>query len=491
MRETREPGEPETTMNMYPFFADLRGLPVLVVGGGAVARRKAESLLAAGARVVMGAPRLDDALARQVDEGRLAWRCGVFVPAWLDGVWLVIAATDDRALNASVAAAAAERRIFANVVDDAALSRFHVPAVIDRAPLMVAISTAGAAPALARRVRETLERVLDNALGALVALVQRHRTGIVQCHADLASRRDFHDWLHDGPVWSLLRNGRPREAEQALLDALRSKAVPPRKGSVVLVGAGPGHPGLLTLQALRALHEADVILHDQLASAEVLAMARRDAERIDVGKRCGGRQVAQERIHRLMLAHARGGRRVVRLKGGDPFVFGRGGEELAFLRRHGIACEVVPGVTAAVACAAFAGIPLTHRELAQSACLLTAHGKAGGDALEAQALGQRGQTLAVYMGVERIDALAARLLAHGRTAATPVAIVENGSLPSQRVIAGTLGELSRLAHEHAVTTPALLIIGEVAALAAEHAWFGTLVDGRAPASIVRRVAVPA
>jgi len=472
-------------MNMYPLFADLRGVPVLVVGGGAVARRKAESLLAAGAQVTVGAPRLDEALQRQVDAGRLAWECGEFVPAWLDDVWLVIAATDDRELNAAVATAANERRVFANVVDDAALSRFHVPAVIDRAPLMVAIATAGAAPALARRVRETLEQVLDNALGALVALAQRHRARIVRRHADLASRRDFHDWLHDGPVLPLLRNDRPREAEQALLDALRGEAVPRRKGSVVLVGAGPGHPGLLTLQALRALHEADVILHDQLASAEVLAMARRDAERIDVGKRCGGRQVAQERIHRLMLAHAREGRRVVRLKGGDPFVFGRGGEELAFLRRHGIACEVVPGVTAAVACAAFAGIPLTHREHAQSVCLLTAHGKAGGDVLDAQALGQRGQTLAVYMGVERVDALTARLLAHGRAVDTPVAVVENGSLPGQRVIVGTLGELPRLAREHAVATPALLIIGEVAALAAEHAWFGTLVDSRVPAAPAR------
>jgi len=258
---------------------------------------------------------------------------------------------------------------------------------------------------------------------------------------------------------------------------------------VVLVGAGPGHPGLLTLQALRALHTADVVLHDQLVSGEILAMARRDAERIDVGKRCGGRQMAQEQIHRLMLAHAREGRRVVRLKGGDPFVFGRGGEELAFLRRHGIACEVVPGVTAATACAAFAGIPLTHRDQAQSVCLLTAHGKAGSDALDAQALGQRGQTLAVYMGVERVDALTARLLAHGRAADTPVAIVENGSLPQQRVIAGVLAELPALVKTHAVGSPALLIVGEVAACAREHAWFGELVDARAGQTVVEPLAV--
>jgi uroporphyrin-III C-methyltransferase/precorrin-2 dehydrogenase/sirohydrochlorin ferrochelatase len=347
-------------------FADLAGLPVLVVGGGSVACRKVEALLNAGARVTVGAPRLDERLVRQVEEGQVASRCGEFVPEWLDGMWLVIAATGDRSLNARVAAEAGRRRIFANVVDDAELSRFHVPAVVDRSPLMVAISTAGAAPALARRVRETLERALDGALGALVLLAQRHRTRIVRSRASLADRRAFYDWLHDGPVLSMLRRSRPQEAEQALLDALRIDKVTPRAGSVSLVGAGPGHPGLLTLQALRALHEADVILHDQLVGTEILAMARRDAERIDVGKRCGGRHVPQEQIHRLLLAHAREGRRVVRLKGGDPFVFGRGGEELAFLRRHGIACDVVPGITAAVACAAFAGIPLTHREHAQS-----------------------------------------------------------------------------------------------------------------------------
>jgi len=468
-------------MTLYPLFADLDGLPVLVVGGGAVARRKAKALLDAGARVTVGAPRLDVELAQWADDGRVAWRRGEFVPDWLDGMWLAIAATDERALNASVAAAAAARRIFANVVDDAALSRFHVPAVVDRAPLMVAISTAGAAPALARRVRETLERTLDHALGALVALAQRHRARIVQRRADLTGRRAFYDWLHDGPVLPLLRNARPREAERMLLDALDARTAAPREGSVALVGAGPGHPGLLTLQALRALNEADVILHDQLVSADVLALARRDAERIDVGKRCGGRHMPQERIHRLLLAHAREGRRVVRLKGGDPFVFGRGGEELAFLRRHGVACEVVPGITAALACAAFAGIPLTHREQAQSLCLLTAHGKDDADALDGRVLGDRRQTLAVYMGVERIAALTDRLLAHGRAADTPVAIIENGSLPRQRVIAGVLGELPALARMHAVATPALLIVGEVAACAASQAWFGELVVGNAPA----------
>ena len=471
-------------MKLYPLFADLKGLPVLVVGGGGVARRKAAALRDAGARVRVGAPALDPELAAWIDGDRVTWLQGTYEPAWLEGVWLVIAATDDRELNARVADDASARRIFANVVDDAALSRFHVPAIVDRAPLTIAISTAGGAPALASRLRETLERVVDHAFGELVQLAQRHRSRIVRRFAGLAERRGFYGWLHDGPVLSLLRRSRPREAEQALLDALQEQSPAVAKGSVVLVGAGPGHPGLLTLSALRALGEADVILYDQLVSAEVLAMARRDAERVDVGKRCGGRHVRQEHTHELLLMHARAGRRVVRLKGGDPFVFGRGGEELAFLRRPGVDVAIVPGVTAAVACAAFAGIPLTHRDHAQAVCLATAHGKEAADTLSDAVLANARQTLAVYMGVEKLEALTAQLLAHGRASDTPVALVESGTLPRQRVIAGLLRDLPEFAKRHAVTTPALLIVGEVAAYAREHAWFGELVDASSVASPV-------
>jgi uroporphyrin-III C-methyltransferase/precorrin-2 dehydrogenase/sirohydrochlorin ferrochelatase len=340
-------------MRLYPLFADLNGLQVLVVGGGNVAERKVAALLEAGAVVRVGAPHLLPALAEQVVDGRITHIDGDFEPSWLDDVWLVIAATDNRELNAEVAARATERRILSNVVDDPALSRFQVPAVVDRAPLTIGISTAGAAPMFARRVRETLESHLDPAIGPLVALAQRHRKAIVDAFPDLAARRRFYDALYDGPVLQLLRHARHAEAEAALLDALDHDA-PPVPGSVVLVGAGPGDPGLLTLAGLRALNRADVILHDQLVGPEVLAMTRRDAERIDVGKRGGGRHTPQSEINALLLRHARAGRYVVRLKGGDPFVFGRGGEEMQYLRRHGVACTIVPGVTAAVACAAYA-----------------------------------------------------------------------------------------------------------------------------------------
>lgn len=461
-------------MGLYPLFADLTGLPVLVVGGGHVAERKIAALLTASAQVRVGAPVLTPLLMQQVEEGKLEHYAGSFQPAWLDGMWLVIAATDNRELNAHVAAAASERRIFANVVDDPALSRFQVPAVVDRSPLTVAISTGGAAPVIARRVRETLETGLDHALGPLTALAQRHRTRITQRWPDMAQRRTFYDWLHDGPVMALLRNARADEAEQVLLEALNATDTPAPKGSVLLVGAGPGDPGLLTLRGLRALNQADVILHDSLVSEAVLALARRDAERIDVGKRCGGRHTQQEQIHQLLLDLAQAGRRVVRLKGGDPFVFGRGGEEMEFLRQHGIPCEVVPGITAAVACAAYAGIPLTHREHARSVHLLTGHGKESLDAMDWPALAQDHQTLAVYMGVARVEEFTQRLLEHGRRGDTPFAIIENGTLPQQRVVTGVLRDLPMRAKELDIHPPALLIVGEVAALAEAHAWFGNV-----------------
>ncbi|MGN6328822.1 MAG: siroheme synthase CysG [Rhodanobacter sp.] len=462
-------------MRLYPLFADLNGLPVLVVGGGSVAERKVAALLEAGAVVRVGAPRLLPALADQAADGRITHLDGAFEPSWLDDVWLVIAATDNRDLNAEVAACATGRRILCNVVDDPALSRFQVPAVVDRAPLTIGISTGGAAPMFARRVRETLESHLDPAIGPLVALAQRHRKAIVDAFPDLAARRRFYDGLYDGPVLDLLRHARHFEAEAALLEALDRDA-PPVPGSVVLVGAGPGDPGLLTLAGLRALNRADVILHDQLVGPEVLAMTRRDAERIDVGKRGGGRHTPQSEINELLLQHARAGRYVVRLKGGDPLVFGRGGEEMLYLRRHGVACTVVPGVTAAVACAAYAGIPLTHREHAQSVRLLTAHCKDSLDTLDWVALAGERQTLAVYMGLAQLAHLTGQLLAHGRAADTPFALIENGTLPQQRVLRGELHALPALASAHRIAAPALLVIGPVATMADELGWFGEMVD---------------
>ncbi|SFN40639.1 siroheme synthase CysG [Dokdonella immobilis] len=459
-------------MSLYPLFANLSGRRVLVVGGGSVGERKVLALSRTGARIEVGAPQITARLARLVDSGLITHRNGTFEDAWLDHVWLVIAATGERALNRQIAAAAEARRLFVNVVDDAELSTFQVPAVVDRSPLMIAISTGGAAPVLARLVRERIESLFDASLGPLAALAARYRQRIRQRWPELGPRRRFLESMFGGKIAADLRRQRPLEAERALRDALEAPQSGAPPGSVAVVGAGPGDPGLLTLNALRALNEADVILHDRLVSAEVLELARRDATFIDVGKQGGGAHTSQECIHALMLEHARAGRRVLRLKGGDPFVFGRGGEELEFLRGHGIDYTVVPGITAAIACAAYAGIPLTHREHAQGVRFVTAQHRDSIDTLDWRALAADRQTLAIYMGLGSLERVADRLIAHDRAAGTPFALIENGSRPGQRVIRGTLATLAESAAAHEVQSPALLIVGPVAALADRLHWYG-------------------
>jgi uroporphyrin-III C-methyltransferase / precorrin-2 dehydrogenase / sirohydrochlorin ferrochelatase len=467
---------PNAARRLYPLFADLAGRRVLVVGGGAVAARKIEALLSCGAVVEVVAREPGARVEAWAAAGRLRRLGSRFGAQQLDGAWLVVAATDDAELNRAVAAAATARRIWCNVVDDAELSSFQVPAIVERLPLQIAVSSGGAAPVLARQVRERIEAVLDDALGPLAALLARFRERIRARLPALGARRRFLEGLLDGTVGDRLRQGRAAEAERQLLRELvvagGNGAGRPARGFVSLVGAGPGDPGLVTLKAQRRLQQADVILHDRLVPPAVLALARRDAERIETGKQAGTHHTTQAGIHALLLEHARAGRRVVRLKGGDPFVFGRGGEELEFLRAHGIDYEVVPGITAALACAAHSGVPLTHREHAQSVRFVTAHCRDSIDALDWRALAQERQTLAVYMGVAGLATLRERLLAHGRAAATPFALVENGSLPQQRVVTGRLASLPELAAAHAVASPALLILGEVAALATSLHWFG-------------------
>lgn len=464
-------------MSLYPLFANLTDCTVLVVGGGVVAARKTAHLLEAGADVRVAAPRLTVSLARLARDGRITHVDGPFRPAWLDDVWLVVAATSNERLNADIARHAEARRTFVNVVDNAELSRFHVPARLHRGPLTVAVSSAGQAPALARHVRTRIEASLDPALGPLAELTARHRRRIREALPDVHARRRFYDTLPDGAVAIALRDARPDDAERALLEQLQA---PPATthGHVSLVGAGPGDPGLLTLKGLRALEHADVIVHDRLVEPAILELARRDALRVDVGKRIGGNHEAtQTRIHRLLLEHARAGRRVVRLKGGDPLVFGRGGEELEFLHEHGIAYDVVPGITAAIACAAHAGVPLTHRGHASSLHITTTHRTRTLTERDWQALGNTQQTLAVYMAVSQLDELPRQLLAHGRTTDTPFALIENGSRANQRMITGRLEQMTALARQHQIRAPALLIVGEVAALAPRLAWFGQHIHG--------------
>jgi uroporphyrin-III C-methyltransferase/precorrin-2 dehydrogenase/sirohydrochlorin ferrochelatase len=364
------------------------------VGGGSVAERKTRALFDSGARLIVVAVALTSGLEALADDGAITWRRERFRSAALRDAWLVIAATDDGELNREVAAAARAQRLFVNVVDDAALSSFHAPAVVNRAPVQVAISTGGAAPALAGAVRAQLEAVLDESLGSLAALLGRWRERIKAAFPDLIVRRRFYRRALKGSIASALRSGHRLRAERTLAQALKSGAGSERiQGRAALVGAGPGDPGLLTLRGLRLLQAADVILHDRLVSESVLGLARRDAHFVAVGKRAGKHGWTQAQINALMAEHAAAGRLVVRLKGGDPFVFGRGGEELEYLRAHDIPYEVVPGMTAALACAAYAGVPLTHRAHGHGLIWITAHNAAAVDALDGASLARSEQTL--------------------------------------------------------------------------------------------------
>lgn len=476
---------------LFPLFCDLRGRRVLVVGSGTIAARKVPALLEAGADVVVGAPALDATLTALAAAGRIRHLRGHFTPAWLDAAWLVIAATDDRDVNRDAAEAAHARHIFINVVDDAELASAQLPARVRRGPLQIAISSGGTAPMLARLLRERLERELDASLGTLAHLLGELRGRIRRRLPELGARRAYYRRALEGPASALLRAGQPDAARAALNHAL-DRINPTPAGRVTLVGAGPGDAGLLTLAGQRALSEADVILHDRLVGREVLALARADAERIDVGKRAGeNHDATQRRIHALMIEHVRAGRRVVRLKGGDAFVFGRAGEELAALRAAGIPFEVVPGITAALACAAHAGIPLTLRGVAQSLHLLTAQGRDGDADHDWRALARPHQTLVFYMGVDGLPRLRERLITHGCDPATPAAVVENGGTPQQRVLVADLARIPELARQHAVRAPALLIVGEVAALATSLHWYGAtpITDtARCPARPLARAA---
>ena len=457
-------------MRHFPLFLDLQDAPVLIVGGGEVAARKIALLREAGATITVVAPDISTSIETRVVAG-MDWIPRPFEASDVSGMRLVIAATDDREVNAEVAQAASSANVPVNVVDDATLSTFIMPAIVDRSPLVVAISSGGAAPMLATRIRARIEASLDESTGRLAQFADRWRMNMRAGLPGLAARRRFYDWLLDGPVAAAVRAGREADADRLVERELAKGANTPI-GKVMLVGAGPGDPGLLTLRALRALQQADVILADRLVSQEILAMARREAEIIDVGKEPGGHAAQQDRINRLLVVHARRGRSVVRLKGGDPFIFGRGGEELEYLHRHGIAYEVVPGITAALACAAYAGIPLTHREHAHGLQFVTAHCRESLDDVDWRGLARPGQTLAIYMGVGELAFVRDRLIEAGMPVKTPAALVQNGTLPQQRIIVTELQALPEVAQRQAVASPAVLFIGEVAGFADRFAWFG-------------------
>ncbi len=449
-------------MDYFPLFAQLKGRPILVVGGGVVALRKVRQLLKADAEIHLCARELNSELAQWVSEGQLQHQHTSFSPELLDDKWLVIAATDDPVVNAEVAEAAEERRVFINAVDDLDNSSMIFPSIVDRSPLVVAISSSGKAPVLARLMREKLEALLPQSLGALADLSGRCRDKVKKALPGLAARRRFWEDLFNQPSLGkeLATATDPEGDLMNLAEQHRQQKFP---GSVSLVGAGPGNPEFLTLAALQQIQQADVVVYDRLVSKDVLELVRRDADFISVGKQAGNHSLRQEGINALLVELAQQGKRVVRLKGADPFVFGRGGEELGELEEAGISAQVIPGLTAAIGCAASAQIPLTHRDLAQSAQFITGHYKAEGQEPDWKPLAQARHTLVIYMGMLQAGQIQQKLIQHGRAADTPVAIVERGTLPEQRVLTGKLEELETLSQ--GVVSPALMIIGEVASLA--------------------------
>ncbi|MDP1707837.1 MAG: siroheme synthase CysG [Gammaproteobacteria bacterium] len=458
-------------MDFFPVFMKINARPCVVVGGGEVAARKTRQLLRAGGEVHVVAPALCQRLQEQVAQHAVVWRKGQFEPNDVAGCALVIAATDDMTVNKAVHAAAVQHNIPVNVVDNPALCSFIMPAVVDRSPVLIAVSSGGAAPLLARLLRARLETLIPAAYGRLATLAAKFRAAVKQQIGDAILRRRFWENILQGPVAEQVFAGQERAAEAALQAALEQASTDTARGEVYLVGAGPGDPDLLTFRALRLMQQADVVLYDRLIPDVILNLVRTDAERIYVGKRRSEHTLRQEMINQLLVQHARAGKRVLRLKGGDPFIFGRGGEEIATLAEEGIPFQVVPGITAASGCAAYAGIPLTHREYAQSCVFVTGQLKDGGMALNWAGLIQPQQTIVVYMGLAGVDILCRELIAHGLPAATPSALVEQGTTPRQRVLTGTLETLPGIISNTDVHAPTLIIVGDVVRLHDRLAWF--------------------
>jgi uroporphyrin-III C-methyltransferase/precorrin-2 dehydrogenase/sirohydrochlorin ferrochelatase len=458
-------------MNYLPLFADLTNRAVLVVGGGVVAERRVRLLRAAKAAITVVAPTLNEPLAELAINGAIAHLPRPYGADSLEPYWLIVAATDDRAVNAAVAAAAAEAKRLCNVVDDAELSTFIMPAIVDRAPVTIAIGSSGMSPVLARWIKGVIETLLPARLGALAELAGRWREHVRERVPDPTERRHFWERVVTGTVAEHAFAGRDADAESALQAALESWGSDDvaRRGEAYLVGAGPGGIDLITIRGRQLLATADVVLYDRLASAELLQYARRDAELICVGKTPRRPSIPQKQLNRLLVSLVQSGKRVCRLKGGDPFIFGRGGEELEALAEAGLKFQVVPGVSAAEGCAAYAGIPLTLRGVAQAVLLTTGHAR--DEATPATPKFEPGQTLALYMGVAQYAEISAALLANGYAGETPVAVVESGTTDRQRVIRTTLADLPAAQVARKIEPPALLIVGETTRYAERYSWF--------------------
>ena len=458
-------------MENYPIFINLNDQPVLVVGGGPVALRKIRLQLKAGARITVIAPEICDELSAELGQS-ITYLARPFEDTDIDGYRLITAATNDESVNRHISELAMAANVPVNVVDQPELCSFITPAIIDREPVTIAISTGGAAPVLARKLRSQLERLLSPGLGKLASAMRQLRQRAEQLIPEEGQRRQFWEAVVSGSIASHFGAGRDAQG-QTELEALLAKAAQELEplGEVSLVGAGPGDPDLLTFKALRLMQQADVVLYDRLVSPQILDLTRRDADRLYVGKKRSDHSVPQQDINQLLLELAQQGKKVVRLKGGDPFIFGRGAEELELLSEHDIPFQIVPGVTAASGCATYAGIPLTYRDYALSCVFVTGHLKDGSVDLDWPTLAAPNQTVVIYMGLMGLPVICKKLIEHGMEASTPIALIEKGTTSEQRVFTGTLDCLPGTIAANEIHAPTLIIVGKVVGLEPELAWY--------------------
>jgi uroporphyrin-III C-methyltransferase/precorrin-2 dehydrogenase/sirohydrochlorin ferrochelatase len=458
-------------MDALPIFLKIKGHRCVVIGGGAVATRKVDMLLRAGGEIAVISPELDHELAELHEAGKISFHQGTFKPAQLDGACLVVAATDNKTTNRAVSKAARQRNIPVNVVDSPDLCSFTMPSIVDRSPIVIAISSSGVAPVLARLIRARIETMVPATYGRLAALAAEFRAQVKQRFASKQERRIFWEEVFQGPIAERVMSGQEAAAHEALKDVLAGRAEVTQRGEVYLVGGGPGDPDLLTFRALRLMQQADVCIYDKLVSKEVMGLVRRDAELIYVGKARDRHTLPQEELNELLVRLAKQGKRVLRLKGGDPFIFGRGGEEIETLMENGVPFQVVPGITAACGVSSYAGIPLTHRDFAQSCIFTTGHLKDGTVDLDWPALVRPKQTVVIYMGLAGLAEICRQLVVHGLPESTPAAVVQQGTTSRQRVVVGNLATLANLVADAEMKPPCLTIVGDVVKLREKLAWF--------------------
>jgi len=458
-------------MDYFPLFLKLQQQPCLVIGAGDIAARKIDLLAKAGANITVIANEIGPSVANMSKTQKLCIKQKSFAEDDIPGFRLVVSATNNATTNQLVAKTATELNIPVNVVDNPALCSFIFPAIIDRSPIVAAVSSGGASPVLARLLRAKVESLIPPAFGQLADLAGKFRADVKEQIKEPAQRRIFWENVLQGKIAELVFSGKKQQAEIQLKELISNTGTTANKGEVYLVGAGPGNPDLLTFRALRLMQQADVVVYDRLVSEEILDLTRRDSEKIYVGKQRNNHSLPQESINELLLKLAKKGKRVVRLKGGDPFIFGRGGEEIEALLEENIDFQVVPGITAASGCSTYAGIPLTHRDHAQSCTFVTGHLKDGSSDLNWKQLAAPNQTIVFYMGLSGLANICQSLMDHGCSKNHPIAIIQQGTTANQRVITGTLEFLPQTVIEEQIKAPTLIIVGTVVSLHDKLKWF--------------------